>query len=69
MNELNMHGWHLHFLSDDKANGGHVLNFTDFKVSRQVDEIREFNMILPSDDTFAKMNFTEDMTNKISSVE
>jgi len=69
MNELNMHGWHLHFLSDDKTKGGHVLNFTDFKGSGQVDEIHEFNMILPSDDTFAKMNFTEDMTNKISSVE
>lgn len=69
MNELNMHGWHLHFLSDDKTKGGHVLNFTDFKGSGQVDEIHEFNMIIPSDDTFAKMNFTEDMTNKISSVE
>ena len=69
MNELNMHGWHLHFLSDDKTKGGHVLNFTDFKGSGQVDEIHEFNMILPSDDTFAKMNFPEDMTNKISSVE
>ena len=69
MNELNMHGWHLHFLSDDKTKGGHVLNLTDFKGTGQVDEIQEFNMILPSDDTFAKMNFTEDMTNKISSVE
>jgi len=69
MNELNMHGWHLHFLSDDKTKGGHVLNFTDFKGSGQIDEIHEFNMILPSDESFAKMNFTEDMTNKISSVE
>ena len=69
MNELNMHGWHLHFLSDDKTKGGHVLNLTDFNGSGQVDEIHEFNMILPSDDSFAKMNFTENMTSKISSVE
>ena len=69
MNELNMHGWHLHFLSDDKIKGGHVLNLTDFKGSGQIDEIHEFNMILPTDDSFAKMNFTEDMSNKISSVE
>ena len=69
MNELNMHGWHLHFLSDDKTVGGHVLGFNDFSGSGQIDEIHEFNMILPSDDTFAKMNFTEDMSNKISSVE
>ena len=69
MNELNMHGWHIHFLSDDKQKGGHVLNLTNLKGSGQVDEINEFNMILPSDDSFAKMNFTEDMTGKINSVE
>lgn len=69
MNELNMHGWHLHFLSDDKTVGGHVLGFNNFNGSGQIDEIHEFNMILPTDDSFAKMNFTEDMSNKISSVE
>ena len=69
MNELNMHGWHLHFLSDDKTKGGHVLGFNGLKGSGQIDEIHEFNMILPTDDTFVKMNFTEDMSNKISSVE
>ena len=69
MNELNMHGWHLHFLSDDKTVGGHVLELNDFKGSGQIDEIHEFNMILPTDDSFKNMNFTEDMSNKISSVE
>jgi len=56
MNELNMHGWHLHFLSDDKTKGGHVLGFNGLKGSAQIDEIHEFNMILPTDDSFAKMN-------------
>ncbi|WP_292882930.1 acetolactate decarboxylase [Methanobrevibacter sp. UBA188] len=69
MNELNMHGWHLHFLSDDKTIGGHVLGFNNLKGSAQIDEIHEFNMILPTDDSFKTMNFTEDMSNKISSVE
>ena len=69
MKELNMHGWHLHFLSDDKTKGGHVLGFNNLKGSGQIDEIHEFNMILPTDDTFAKMNFTENMTSKINSVE
>ncbi len=69
MNELNMHGWHLHFLSDDKTTGGHVLGFENLNGSGQIDEIHEFNMLLPSDDSFTNMNFTEDMSNKISSVE
>ena len=69
MNELNMHGWHLHFLSDDKTKGGHVLAFNNLSGSGQIDEIHEFKMILPTDDTFARMNFTKDMTNEIHSVE
>ena len=69
MNEMNMPGWHLHFLSDDKQKGGHVLGFNNLKGSGQIDEIHEFNMILPSDESFAKMNFTEDMSSKINSVE
>ena len=69
MNELNMHGWHLHFLSDDKTKGGHVLGFNGLKGSGQIDEIHEFNMILPTDDSFKTMNFSENMTSKISSVE
>ena len=69
MNELNMHGWHLHFLSDDKTTGGHVLGFNDFSGSGQIDEIHEFSMILPTEDSFVNMNFTEDMSSKISSVE
>ena len=69
MNELNMPGWHLHFLSEDKTKGGHVLGFNNFNGSGQMDVIHKFNMILPTDDSFANMNFTEDMSNKINSVE
>lgn len=69
MSDLNMHGWHLHFLSDDKTKGGHVLGLNNFNGSGQIDEIHEFNMILPTDESFAKMNFSEDMSNKINSVE
>ena len=69
MNELNMHGWHLHFLNDAKDKGGHVLNLTMKNGSAQIDEIHEFKMILPTTDTFKNMNFTENMTSKIHSVE
>lgn len=69
MNELNMHGWHLHFLNDAKDKGGHVLNLTMENGNAQIDEIHEFKMILPTTDTFKNMNFTENMTSKIHSVE
>lgn len=69
MNELNMHGWHLHFLNDAKDKGGHVLGLTMEKGSGEIDTIQEFDMILPKSDSFAKMNFSENMTEKINSVE
>ena len=69
MNELNMHGWHLHFLNDAKDKGGHVLGLTMENGTAKIDEIHEFNMILPTTDTFKNMDFTENMTGKINSVE
>lgn len=69
MSELNMPGWHIHFLNDAKDKGGHVLGLTMENGYAQIDEIHDFNMNLPTTDTFKKMDFSEDMNQKISSVE
>ena len=69
MDELNMHGWHLHFLSDNRSVGGHVLNLTMTNGSAEIDTIHEFDMILPQTDSFIDMDFSENMTDKINSVE
>lgn len=69
MNELNMHGWHIHFINDAKDKGGHVLGLTMENGYGEVDEIHDFDMKLPNTDTFKNMNFSENMTQKISSVE
>ena len=69
MSELNMHGWHLHFLNDAKDKGGHVLGLTMKNGTGAMDTIQEFDMILPQSDSFANMNFSENMTAKIHSVE
>ncbi len=39
-----MDGWHLHFLSDDKTNGGHVLELNMTKANAGIDIISEFNI-------------------------
>ena len=69
MSELNMHGWHLHFLNDDKDKGGHVLALTMENGSGGMDIIHDFDMILPQTESFTKMNLSENMTSKINSVE
>ena len=69
MDKLNMHGWHLHFLSDNKTIGGHVLNATVTHADAEIDEISEFDMIIPDRESFNNKNLNENMTAKINSVE
>lgn len=69
MGDVNMAGWHMHFLSDDKTKGGHVLEFNKTNASVGIDIISEFNMLLSSSESFTKIDLSEDMTNKISQVE
>lgn len=64
-----MPGWHLHFLSDDKTKRGHVLGLTMTNGNGGLVKITDFEMILPSTDSFGNMNLTENMANKIKSVE
>jgi acetolactate decarboxylase len=61
---LNVPGYHLHFISDDKTGGGHVLDFTTSDVS--VEYARQNNLILsiPGEGDFlntdlSKMNADE----------
>lgn len=69
MEGLNKPGWHMHFISDDKTKGGHVLELNMTNATAGVDIINEFDMLLSSSDSFSKMNLTENMTNKIDKVE
>jgi acetolactate decarboxylase len=41
-------GYHLHFLSDDREHGGHVLDLTMLRGSMQVDGGNELHVELPA---------------------
>ncbi|MCT4376894.1 acetolactate decarboxylase [Leuconostoc suionicum] len=41
-------GWHLHFLSDDRTIGGHVLDFNASDVFGRIDLFNELNIALPT---------------------
>jgi acetolactate decarboxylase len=44
---IEMVGWHLHFASDDRTRGGHVLDFTLREGTAQVDDVTELEVELP----------------------
>jgi acetolactate decarboxylase len=45
-------GYHLHFLTDDRKAGGHVLSCQVKKVTVEIETTGELNMVLPSDPAF-----------------
>jgi len=56
MQDINVPGFHLHFISDDKTKGGHLLNCKTDNIKIEISNISGFQIILPTDDVFAKMN-------------
>lgn len=58
-------GYHLHFITDDRRAGGHVIEFTTGDVVVSLDQTNEFYMKLPGDDDF----YTADLSVKEKDVE
>ena len=66
---INVPGYHLHFLSDDKKGGGHLFDFTIEDAELQYCRIQEFKMLLPSTKDFSKADFSANMTEALKKVE
>ena len=69
MSDLNACGWHLHFLSDDKTKGGHVLGLQIEKADISLDITDSFEMKLPDNDMFSGFDLTIDQSEDIKKVE
>lgn len=66
---LNVPGYHLHLLSDDKKMGGHLLSLSADSLTVEIDQTDSFKAILPHDNVFAKANFTADKEVELKKVE
>lgn len=67
---LNAQGYHLHFLADNHARGGHILDMTvpaDSIV--QYDVTPDFTMVLPTSGAFVGTNLTADLSGALAAVE
>lgn len=51
---LNAAGWHLHFVSDDRTIGGHVLALETGEATVQLDRSPELALVLPQTEAFAE---------------
>jgi len=70
VNGINVPGYHLHFISEDRKFGGHVLT-TDLIAGKvQIARINDFTMELPQDaSSFGKAALNEDYSKELKAVE
>ncbi len=69
MDKMNATGWHLHFLSDDKTKGGHVLGLSVDTAELSWDYTDRFDMLLPDNEMFDNFDLTVDQSKDIEKVE
>ena len=69
MGGLNTPGWHFHFISDDREQGGHILELSLKEGVVELDKTDKFTMVLHDDPQFHEMNLAKDMSKDIKSAE
>lgn len=57
LNGINSKGFHFHFLSTDKTQGGHVLDFTGKDLKIEIAELKSFELEIPTDKDFQNFKF------------
>ena len=69
MDGINMAGWHLHFLSEDRSKGGHVFDVSVQEGIAKVDKITNIFINLPKEAAFDTYSLKQDLQAEIKSVE
>lgn len=69
MDGINMPGWHLHFLSEDRSKGGHVFDVSVLEGVAKVDKISNIYINLPEEAAFDTYSLKQDLQDEIKSVE
>jgi acetolactate decarboxylase len=53
-------GWHLHFLSDDRRSGGHVLGAAGYGIELAMEHVDDFRVAIPETAAFLKADLSRD---------
>ena len=69
MDGINMPGWHLHFLSEDRSKGVHVFDVSVQEGIAKVDKITNIFINLPKEAAFDTYSLKQDLQAEIKSIE
>jgi acetolactate decarboxylase len=67
--ELNVAGWHLHFITADRAHGGHVLDLRLNNQTAQLDLTPALRQNLSTNAAYLKLDLSGDSTEAVKKVE
>lgn len=67
--DMNSAGWHFHFVTADRTQGGHVLDCVVNKAMATIDLTKEFDLALPSSQKFEGADFTVDRSADVKKAE
>jgi acetolactate decarboxylase len=66
---LNVAGWHLHFLSDGRTAGGHVLDCEGANLRVQVQDLADVRIAMPQTDAFLAADLSDDPSAELETAE
>ena len=69
LDKVNTPGWHLHFISDDRSFGGHVLDLSVSDAKADFNKLTNFVMVTPDTERFQGFDFSKDQSDDIAQVE
>ena len=69
MDKMNTDDWHLHFISDDRKIGGHVLDASLEAGSAKIKRLNELIIRLPDDSSFESLDLDMDQKKDIKRIE
>jgi acetolactate decarboxylase len=66
---VNVPGYNLHFITQDRSAGGHLLDFNLENASVSIDSISELDLALPENEEFYQANLSENLQETLAKVE
>jgi acetolactate decarboxylase len=66
---LNVVGYHVHFLSEDRTKGGHLLECSGRNLRVRVERLIDFHLSLPESEEFLRADLTKDTSKDLAYAE
>ena len=66
---INVAGWHLHFVTDDRTGGGHVLDCQGVNLRVQIQDLADVRIAMPETAAFLQADLSQDPSQELNLAE